>query len=73
MKKVIIIYLIGCVFAYPSWKHGKSHIKSDWTNGDRVEALIFSSFSWATIFACGMVEISEIGKHSDYFNKPASW
>jgi hypothetical protein len=71
-KRLLVIYLVGCLIAYPLTKqYFTLHKQKDrvWTVGDRRTTLGLCVFSWFTVVAVGGVLIIEM-LDSD---EPAGW
>ena len=68
---VLIIYLVGCVVSYQTFKYTKINVSyyKGWTKGDRVFGLLISTGSWLSVCSIGFINLLELMDNKE----PAKW
>lgn len=73
IKTNLIIYFVGYVCTYFSYRACEKHFTKKWTKTQRIECLAFSFLSWAGFFVVFLYFILKIVPEKFGGDEPAKW
>lgn len=73
IKIFLIIYFVGYVCAYFSYRACEKHYSKKWTKRQRLTCLSFSFFSWIICIVAFLYFITEIFLKKNDLDEPTKW